>query len=191
MIYLNNIKWLRLLVFTLMLGYCSFLSSQQVNLKSNLLYDATSTLNLGLEIGLGKKFTLDLSGNYNPWEFGGNKKMKHFLVQPELRFWPCEKFYRWFWGLHGHYAGYNVGGISAIGIEDRRYEGTAMGFGVSVGRQWVLNKRWSIEASFGVGYALLDYDKYPSEKCAKLIEEEKRNYVGPTKISVSIIYFIK
>ena len=40
--------------------------AQKVAVKTNLLYDATTTMNLGLEIGLGKKWSLDLSGNYNP-----------------------------------------------------------------------------------------------------------------------------
>ena len=43
--------------------------AQKVAVKTNLLYDATTTMNLGLEIGLGKKWSLDLSGNYNPWKF--------------------------------------------------------------------------------------------------------------------------
>lgn len=61
-------------------------------IKTNALYWATTTPNLGFEIGLSDKFTLDLSGNYNPWTFSDSKKLKHWLVQPELRFWTCERF---------------------------------------------------------------------------------------------------
>ena len=43
--------------------------AQKVALKSNLLYDATTTMNLGLEIGLARKWTLDIPVNYNPWNF--------------------------------------------------------------------------------------------------------------------------
>lgn len=42
--------------------------AQKVALKSNLLYDATTTMNLGLEIGLACKWTLDIPVNYNPWK---------------------------------------------------------------------------------------------------------------------------
>ena len=42
--------------------------AQKVALKSNLLYDATTTMNLGLEIGLVRKWTLDIPVNYNPWK---------------------------------------------------------------------------------------------------------------------------
>lgn len=37
--------------------------AQKVALKTNLLYDATSTMNLGFEFGLSPKWTLDV---YNP-----------------------------------------------------------------------------------------------------------------------------
>ena len=35
--------------------------AQKVALKTNLLYDATSTMNLGFEFGLSPKWTLDVS----------------------------------------------------------------------------------------------------------------------------------
>ena len=44
---------------------------------SNALYWATSTPNLGFEVGLAKKLTLDISGNYNPWKFGDDRQIKH------------------------------------------------------------------------------------------------------------------
>ena len=37
--------------------------AQDTAVKTNLLYDATATVNLGLEVGLAPKWTLDLSGN--------------------------------------------------------------------------------------------------------------------------------
>lgn len=51
-------------------------------IKTNALYWATSTPNLGIEVGLAKKLTLDISGNYNPWKFGDDRQIKHWLVQP-------------------------------------------------------------------------------------------------------------
>ena len=52
------------------------LSAQDWAVKTNLLYDATATINLGAEIGLAPKWTLDLSANYNGWTFNDNKKWK-------------------------------------------------------------------------------------------------------------------
>ncbi|MDR3061299.1 MAG: DUF3575 domain-containing protein, partial [Dysgonamonadaceae bacterium] len=56
-------------------------------IKTNILYDATSTLNLGPEFYLGRKLTFDLPFNYNSWVLIKDKEIKHWLVQPELRYW--------------------------------------------------------------------------------------------------------
>ena len=115
--------------------------AQKVAVKTNLLYDATTTMNLGLEIGLGKKWSLDLSGNYNPWKFDDETRLRHWGVQPELRYWLCEKFNGHFLGLHGHYAKYNVGGMSFLSdnMEHHRYQGHLWGGGISYGYQWLLD----------------------------------------------------
>ena len=57
------------------------LCGQSLAIKSNLLYDLTTSLNLGGEIRCDDTHTFSLSVNYNPWNFSGNKKMKHFRVQ--------------------------------------------------------------------------------------------------------------
>ena len=157
--------------------------AQKVAVKTNLLYDATTTMNLGLEIGLGKKWSLDLSGNYNPWKFDDETR---------LRYWLCEKFNGHFLGLHGHYAKYNVGGMSFLSdnMERHRYQGHLWGGGISYGYQWLLGSRWSMEAVLGVGYARLDHSKYPCATCGSLQKSEKKNYFGPTKAAINILYMV-
>ena len=51
------------------IGFISPAMAQKVAVKTNLLYDATSTINLGTEFGLSPKWTLDVSANYNPWTY--------------------------------------------------------------------------------------------------------------------------
>ena len=58
-----------LFLFLLLAGMTN-VYGQKFAVKSNLLYDVTATINLGVEMGLSKKWTLDLSGNYNGWKFG-------------------------------------------------------------------------------------------------------------------------
>lgn len=165
--------------------------SQKIAVKSNLLYDATTTLNLGVEFGLGKKGSLDISGNYNPWKFG-NYRLKHWLVQPEVRYWFCERFNGHFLGIHGHYAEYNIGGLFFNDhIRHNRYQGHLYGGGISYGYQWILNNRWNLEATIGVGYARLSYDQYPIADCGEKIKSEHHNYWGPTKAGITIVYIIK
>ena len=167
-----------------------------VGVKTNLLYDATTTFNLGIEVALSRKWTLDIPVNYNPWTFSHGKKIKHVLVQPEGRYWLCERFNGHFFGVHAHYALYNAGGIDLPfnmfpGFKESRYEGYLVGAGLSYGYQWMLGHHWNLEATIGVGYAYLNYDKYRCGNCGDFIRKGNDNYFGPTKIGLSIIYLIK
>lgn len=197
----------RFLILTLLLaGFSSGNAfAQKWAVKTNLLYDATSTFNLGTEFALGEKTTLDISGNYNPWTFSDNRKMKHYLVQPEFRMWTCSRFSGGFWGIHAHYGGYNWGGMLPWGFNSgkmfgaienptilhHRYQGWLAGAGIGYGYHWILGNRWGIEAEIGAGYAYLQYDKYPCEKCGRIEGSESKHYFGPTKASVSLIFMIK
>lgn len=190
------------LLLILFAGSAAPVFGQHVGIKTNLLYDATSTLNLGVEVGLSRRITLELSGNLNPWTFSENRKMKHILLQPELRWWLCERFNGHFFGIHAHWAHYNWGGMLPWGFSngkmfgvienrammDNRYQGWLVGGGLTYGYQWLLGKHWNLEASLGLGYAYLKYDKYPCRKCGKKTDEEHKNYLGPTKAAVSLIY---
>jgi hypothetical protein len=84
-----------------------------------------------------------------------------------------------------------MGGIELGALKEFRYEGSLYGGGLSYGYHWVLNTRWSIEATLGVGYALMDYSKYDCVTCGKKAKDGTRNYIGPTKAGISLIYIIK
>lgn len=166
-----------------------------VALKTNILYDATASLNLAAEIRVGKKTTLELPVTYNPWTYSDNKKMKLFMVQPEIRFWGHEPFNRHFFGVHFLYAVYNFGGLKPFGLwsnlKDSRYEGHIFGGGVSVGHQWILSKRLGLEATLGVGYFYTEYKKYNCQTCGEYVKKAPKHYFGPTKLGVSLVYFFK
>lgn len=187
-----------LLFLFVLLAWCSApgVSAQRIALKSNLLYDATTTFNLGLEVGLARKWTLDVPVNYNPWKFNDGARFKHWGIQPEIRYWFCERFRRSFIGVHGHYADFNMGGwpnwsIFSTNMQLNRYQGHLYGAGVSFGHSWILRKRWSLEATVGAGWAHIVYDKYPCERCAGLTKSGSKDYFGLTKIGISLIYLIK
>ena len=176
----------------------SALSAQKIGVKNNLLYDATLTPNLGLEIGLGAKTTLDLTGGYQWWDIDKDKgkKFRHWLAQPELRFWSCERFNGFFWGIHLHGGEFNVGGIELPfgafpSLKESRYEGYFYGGGVSVGKQWIIGRRWNLEASIGAGYARVHYDKYECGNCGLWQKKDNKNYFGVTRATLSFIYFLK
>lgn len=174
----------------------SLAHAQKIALKTNLLYDATATVNLGAEVTLAPNWTLDISGNYNGWEFKDNRKWKHYLVQPEARYWLCEAFNGHFFGLHLHGGEFNIGRAAPPlgvlpGSKDTRAQGWFYGAGISYGYQWILGKRWNFELSAGVGYVGSEYEEYECPRCGALLGTGHKDWFGPTKLSVSIIYIIR
>ena len=173
-------------------------------IKANLFYGAyTRTPNVGFEIGLNERSTLDIGFGYNPWNLDGkkdtegividNKKLVHLLGEFEYRYWLCEKFNGHFFGAHVLGSQYNIAAyklplLFGEDSEQHRYEGWAAGAGVSYGYQFVLGKHWNIEANIGVGYVYLSYDKYKCEKCGEPLYPARRDYIGPTKGGLSLIY---
>lgn len=121
----------------------------------------------------------------------GNRKLRTWSIQPEFRFWTCERFGGSFFGLHAHYAECNAGGIGALGISDRRCQGYLYGAGISYGYQWLIGKRWNLELTLGVGYARLEYDRYVWQKCGKFLGKGHKNYFGPTKVGISFGFMIE
>lgn len=172
--------------------------AQDIALKTNALYWATATPNLGVEVSLAPKWTLDISGGYNPWTFSDNMKWKHWAVQPEARYWLCEKMGGHFFGLHALGGQYNIGnvdidiklfGTDFSSLKNNRYEGWFVGGGISYGYAWLLGKHWNLEAEIGVGYIYTRYDIYQCPECgSKLDEGVKHNYIGPTKAALNLVY---
>ena len=170
-------------------------NAQKVALKTNLLYDATTTPNLGAELAMGKKPTLQLFYGLNPWKFASDrtKQLRHWLLMPEYRYWTCQKFNGHFFGIHALGGQYNVGGIDLPNpvfkdLDEKRYEGWYAGGGLTYGYQWLLSRHWNLEASVGVGYIRFHYKEFPCTECGALIQENNKNYFGPTKLALSLMY---
>lgn len=190
---------MRLLIVSICLVVASLTASaQNVVVKTNLLYDITATANLGIEFKVAPKWTVDISGNLNAWTFSDNKKWKHWVLQPEARYWLCERF-------NGHFVGAHlVGGIYNMGnwntdftflgadfgqLKEHRYEGWLVGAGIAYGYHWMLGRHWSVEAEIGIGYVYTQADKYECPRCGEQLENNKpHHYVGPTKAAVNLIY---
>jgi len=174
------------------------LQAQKVAVKTNLLYDATATINAGIEFGLAPKWTLDLSGNFNGWTMSHDRKWKHWMAQPEARYWFCDRFAGHFLGFHALGGQYNIGhlknNIKFLGtdfskLSDSRYQGWFIGAGIAYGYAWVLNKHWNLEGEIGVGYVYTEYDRFNCKGCGKKVEEDKNHhYFGPTKAAINLIY---
>jgi len=164
------------------------------NVKTNLLYDLTGTINLGAEFRLGGAYTLDLPFNYNPFQHADNRKWKHFLAQPEVRRWlGDEVFSGHFVGANAMYAYYNIGNLPkpfAEHMRRHRFEGSAYGVGVSWGYRWNFSRLLGLEATVGVGYMYKDYKMYECGTCGQFIESKGKHYFGPNKVGLSLVFGI-
>lgn len=187
-----------ILVFLLLMGSSmSQVRAQDWAIKSNVLYDATATINLGVEIGLAPKWTLDISGNLNAWSKDEQTRWKHWLVQPEARYWFCDRFSRHFIGAHAIGGAFNLGGInnnlSFMGtdfsvLKEKRYQGYAYGGGIAYGFAFMLSEHINLELEAGFGYMYLDYDIYECGNCGRRIDEGTHHYVGPTKAAINLVF---
>lgn len=167
-------------------------------LRMDILYAAaTFTPNLSAEIGLSRKSTLEVTASYNPWNRKGsqsnNDKFVHWLIRPEYRYWFCERFNGHYVGAHVFYSMYNISGhnVPMLFKKQYRYEGNVYGMGIVYGYHLALAKQWGIDFTAGVGMARFKYDRYGCEYCSRDKEGMKKNYMGPTRLGVSVVYMIK
>lgn len=177
-------------------------SAQDVAIKTNLLHDATLTPNLGLEFGLAPKWTLDISADVNMWPINYDNKERYWerwMVQPEIRYWFCNKFQGHFIALHAIGGQFNVGNIGFLPnflnnrfeqLKDERWRGWGVGAGFGYGYAWTLGKHWNLEAEIAVGWMYSRYDRITGKGASKryLQKDKVHNYVGPTKLALSIEY---
>lgn len=149
-----------------------------------------------MEFRLAPKWTIDISGQANFWAID-DRRWKHWLIQPEGRYWLCEAFSGHFFGLHvlgGQYNWDNLRLPDFLGsdlsrLRDHRFQGWAAGAGIAYGYSWILDRHWNIEAEIGLGWLYTRYDEFECKGCGRRIKENRpHNYVGPTKVALNIIY---
>ena len=185
------------LILVVLTGWLSPVRAQSFAVKTNLIYDATATVNVGMEVGLAPRWTFDLSGNLNTWSKNEYTKWKHWMVQPEARYWFCDRFSRHFIGAHLITGAFNFGNIdnniSFLGtdfsvLSDYRYQGYAYGGGLAYGFAFVLSKHLNLELEVGAGYVYLDYEKFECVDCGRKVGEGNHHFVGPTKAAINLVY---
>lgn len=144
----------------------------------------------GVEVGLAPRWTLDLSANYNGWTLSHDRKWKHWLLQPEARYWFCDRFAGHFIGIHALGGQYNAGGlknnISFLGtdfskLSDCRYQGWFIGSGIAYGYAWILGRHWNLEAEIGIGYVYTRYDAIRAPPVVKNRRRQGSSLLRPHK----------
>lgn len=169
-----------------------------IALKTNLLYGlGTLTPNLGIEVSLGQRTSIELMGSWNPWNRKGlrnnNKKLTHWIVKPEFRYWLSEPLNGHFFGIHAFYWRYNIGGheVPLLFEKEFRNDGNAVGVGVSYGYHWMWSHRWGMEFNIGFGYAHMQYYKSECARCSDKLGDFQKSYFGPTSAGIKLVFIIK
>lgn len=188
---------LKLTIMVVMLALFSNIKAQEIALKTNLFNDVLLSPNLGVEVGLASRWTIDVTGEINAWTIDSHK-WKHWLVQPEIRYWFCRRFAGHFMGMYLLGGQYNFANLDLdfkfLGsdfrkLDNRRYQGWGVGAGIAYGYDWILGKHWNLEAEIGIGWIYTRFDSYPCAKCGKKIDSNRpHNYLGPTKAALNIVY---
>lgn len=181
-----------LILFSCLDGY-----SQKVAVRLNALPATDGAFGAGVSYGIGNKSTVELAGSLRPWKRSEMYVNRYWLIQPEYKYWTCQKFNGFFWGGYLNGAQFNVGGKKLpfgifADLKKYRYEGWLIGGGISCGYHWMLNDHWNVETSLGVGYDFIRYKQYNCvRKCAGLRNKGQYHYIGPSKASVSLVYLFK
>lgn len=200
-------RYLIIAVFAFLASFGSA-NAQKVAVKTNALYWATATPNIGMEFAMGDRWTFELEGGYNPWNLDSdnNTKVKHWLVSPEVRYWFCNSFQGHFIGINANYTQFNIGGLpqgmpnlfvnlnTEVPMPDlsvARIQGWAAGGGLTYGYAFPIARRWNMEFTVGYGLWYTEYDQYESRKCGLFQQAVGRLALGPTTAGISFIYMIR
>ena len=187
------------LLLILILASLSFTkgSAQIISVNTNAMLDAMQAPAFSFELVFNKRSTLAVDGFWGNKIMGKNWKILAF--QPEWRLY--------FGGrpLFHHYVG-AVGILAKYDIEvfDKRYDGHAMGFGMSYGYVWPVTKRLLIDFHTSLGYLARDERNYmvhtPYEQHTQIEHEDyqieiptnsRATMLCPIKLGVSVAYIIK
>ena len=163
--------------------------------KTNLLADLVTAVNLGVEVPLGEDFSVNAHFTFPWWTAGpyGNKYALQLLdAEGELRWWFAkgeERFEGHYVALQGSGGKFDLQWGRDIGC----YQCYNWGVGLSYGYAMSLGKHLNMEFALTLGYLAIDYQHYvPSPDWSVLLRDNAKagvlHYFGPTGLKVSLVY---
>ncbi len=172
-------------------------------LKTNLLFDVATFLNIELEVPIGKKFSI--SGEYShPWwivDNGQADSKRHRLEVisgcVEAKYWIRKQDNANV--LSGFYVGLNAyGGLYDFEYNKNGYQGEFISGGLSLGYAHSINNAGNLklEYSLGLGYLQTEYSEYYAQYYGEddwraiLEKKGKANWIGPTRAKVSLSWLL-
>ncbi len=173
--------------------------------KTNLLYNIATLLNLELELPIGDKYSL-AADIIHPWWIQDNGKvdskrnrLQARVISLEFRRWLGDRENKsvltgWFVGGYGTYGSFDIE-RNREGMQSKNLlsGGLSLGFAHSISKNDALRLEYSISA----GYAQFDYKEYTAEfDGTQWGWDAFRDYtksftwIGPTRLELSLVWLI-
>ena len=165
-----------------------------VAVKSNLLYDAVTALNVEVEVPIGNHWSVMAEDVFPWWEKGNKYCLQLLQLGAEGRYWfNNNKYYSQ--KLKGHFVGAYVmsGKYDFQWDYDLCYQGEFWSTGLTYGYTKPISKYFNLEFSLSLGYLSTAYRHYvPSPDYSELIKDPYKagrfTYLGPTKVKISLVF---
>lgn len=164
-----------------------------LGLSTNLLYDALLIPNIGMEIYLGRGWSVAGNWMYAWWKsdrshryhriYGGDLELRRrFGTKPGRS--PLTGHHA---GIYGQMLTYDLewGGKGYLGDRWSYGAGIAYGYSAPIGR------RLNLDFTLGVGYLGGEYFEYvPQDGLYMWQATKQRHWFGPTKVAISLVWLI-
>ena len=160
--------------------------------KSNLLYDLATALNLEVEVPIGNHWSVMVEDVFPWWETGNKYCFQLWEMGVEGRCWFRNNSYH-SQKLKGMFAGvYGMSGKYDFQWDtDLCYQGEFWSSGITFGYAKQISRLFNLEFSASVGYLSSAYRHYyPSDGYDVLYRDKQEGrigYWGPTKLKVSLV----
>jgi len=173
-------------------------STQQprVALRTNLLYDATLSPNLGLDVRVDSAWTVGLLAGLNAWDIdkAKNKKWRHMLFSLRARKYRKNLFEKGYYEGDLIYSHFNVGNTSIpfgiySAVKNHRLQGDLVALGGKYGYSWILARDWRIEAEGGVAVGYAWFKEYDCPHCGTFLGNGDRIFLLP-QLGINVVYII-
>ena len=165
-------------------------------LRTNLLYDATLSPNLGVDVRVDSTWTVGLLAGVNAWDIdkAKNKKWRHMLFSLRARKYRDSLFHKGYYEADVIYSHYNVGNTKIpfglySAVKDHRLQGDLIALGGKYGYSWILSRTWRIEAEAGVAVGYAWFKEYDCPHCGTFIGNGDRIFLLP-QLGINVVYII-
>lgn len=156
------------------------------SLRTNLLYWAAATPNIGIEWRISPSYGIKIDGGYGNWEYNGKDKIqKLWFVNPEVRRYMLESK-RFYMGIGVMLGEYN------LKLGKTGYQGNLYGGALTTGYQLPMGKHFSWDFNIGLGAAHFSYNTFDvidGVRVFKVRNSNKTLFI-PTQVGVNLIWHI-